>query len=508
MHEICTSYSHKKQRYLHWFKMKRYQDLIEQTFEFPTREFNFENGSLQFNNVPLMEIVKQYGTPLKLTYLPKITEHIEHAKMLFRNAMKKYAYKGSYTYCYCTKSSHFSFVLDEALKNNIHLETSSAFDIGIIRNLEEAGKITKNTYVICNGYKRPLYLENITKMLNDGFVNCVPVLDNLKEIDYYIENATEAEAVNVGIRIATDEEPNFAFYTSRLGVRYNDIVPLFKDKIRPNPRFKLKMLHFFINAGIKDNAYYWSELTRFMFKYCEMKKICPDLDSIDIGGGLPIQTSLVFNYDYQAMIDEIIENIQWICGKNNVPVPHIFTEFGSYTVGESGAVIYKIIDKKQQNDRELWYMIDGSFITQLPDAWGINQKYIMMPVNNWDLPYEKVNLGGLTCDSQDFYNNEAHSEDLYLPAFDIETEDQYVGFFHTGAYQESLGGYGGIQHCLIPAPQHVLIQQDEDGNLVTELFAPEQGAESMMKILGYKNSSETKVFAPIPKSKKKEIEVV
>ena len=35
------------------------------------------------------------------------------------------------------------------------------------------------------------------------------------------------------------------------------------------------MLHFFINTGIKDTAYYWSELSRFIFKYCELKKICP-----------------------------------------------------------------------------------------------------------------------------------------------------------------------------------------------------------------------------------------
>ena len=170
-----------------------------------------------------------------------------------------------------------------------------------------------------------------------------------------------------------------------------------------------------------------------------------------------------------------------------MPVPNIFTEFGSYTVGESGATLYKVIDKKQQNDRELWYMIDGSFITQLPDSWGIGQKYIMLPVNNWDQPYTKVNLGGLTCDSADYYNTEAHSEDLYMPMNDDELDGaQYIGFFHTGAYQESLGGYGGIQHCLIPAPKHVLVSQDEEGNFLTELFSQEQDAESMMKILGYR----------------------
>lgn len=463
--------------------MKSYFDLIEQTFEFPTLEFKVENDGLLFNNVNLMEIVKQYGTPLKLTYLPKISEHIEHARMLFKNAIKRYNYKGTYTYAYCTKSSHFSFVLEEALKNNIHLETSSAYDIPIIRHLHNVGKISKNTYIICNGYKRPLYTQYISELINDGF-NCIPVLDNLKEIEAY-EQAITADSVNLGIRIATDEEPNFAFYTSRLGIRYSDVNELYRTKIEHNPRFKLKMLHFFINTGIKDSAYYWSELSRFMYKYCELRKICPDLDSIDIGGGMPIQTSFQFTYDYQAMVDQIVESIQWICNKNNVPVPHIFTEFGSYTVGESGAVIYKIIDQKLQNDKELWYMIDGSFITQLPDSWGLGQKYIMLAVNNWDNPYQKVNLGGLTCDSHDFYNTEAHSADLYLPIYDRETEDQYIGFFHTGAYQESLGGYGGIQHCLIPAPQHVIVDRDAEGNITTRLFAPEQDSEVMLRILGY-----------------------
>ncbi len=66
-----------------------------------------------------------------------------------------------------------------------------------------------------------------------------------------------------------------------------------------------------------------------------------------------------------------------------------------------------------------------------------------------------------------------------------QPKDQYIGFFHTGAYQESLGGYGGIQHCLIPAPKHVLIDIDEKGDLVTELFADEQDSESMLQILGY-----------------------
>lgn len=464
--------------------MKKYIDLIEQTFEFPQEEFKVIDNKLYFNDVPLMNIIEKYGTPLKLTYLPNIGENINFAKEIFTNAIKKHNYNGSYTYCYCTKSSHFNFVLEEALKHDIHIETSSSFDIPIVRKLYEKGKLNKSTYVVCNGFKRPLYRQNISDLINDGFKNCIPVLDNLHELGHYEEHVKDK--YNVGIRIAADEEPNFEFYTSRLGIRYGDVNTLYRDQIKPSKKANLKLLHFFINTGIRDTAYYWSELSRFIFKYCELKKECPELDTIDIGGGFPIKTSLQFEFNYQYMAEQIIENIKWICGKNNVPVPNIFTEFGSFTVGESGAVLYSIMDQKLQNDKELWYMIDGSFITHLPDAWGLNQKYIMLPVNKWSGMFHKVNLGGLTCDSMDYYNSEAHTSDVFLPMLEADKEDKlYIGFFHTGAYQESLGGYGGIQHCLIPAPKHVLIDKDETGKLTTRLFSDEQESEDMIRLLGY-----------------------
>lgn len=464
--------------------MDKYIDLINQTFDFPTPEFRVENDELFFNDIPMMELVKEYGTPLRLTYLPKISSQIQKAKSLFKESMEKLDYKGSYTYCYCTKSSHFSFVLEEALKNNIHIETSSAFDIPIIQALYKKGKVDKDIFVICNGYKPESYRNNITEMINQGFRHVTPVIDNLEEIDHYDMHATEP--VQLGIRVASDEEPKFQFYTSRLGINYNNVVSLYETKIKDNPKFQLKMLHYFINTGIKDTSYYWSELSRFVHKYCELKKVCPELDTIDIGGGFPIKTSIQFDYNYRYMIEEILRTIQRICKEEGVEEPNIFTEFGIFTVGESGAHIYSILDTKLQNDKELWYMIDGSFITNLPDTWALNQRYILMAINNWDKGYQRLNIGGLTCDSQDYYNSEMHSFQVFLPKIQKEQlAPQYIGFFHTGAYQESLSGYGGIKHCLIPSPKHVIIDRDEEGNFKSWLFAEQQTKDSMLKILGY-----------------------
>jgi arginine decarboxylase len=440
------------------------------------------DDELYFHDINMMDIIKQYGTPLKISYLPKISSQIQKAKRLFNVAIAKSGYTGSYNFCYCTKSSHFSFVLEEVIRNDVYLETSSAFDINIIESLFEQELIDKKKTIICNGFKRGQYIDNIARLIETGFENVVPIIDNINEFGELISKTDKA--INIGIRIASEEEPKFEFYTSRLGIGYQDIIPFYNNHVKTNKKATLKMLHFFINTGIADTAYYWSELNKCVNVYCELKKICPTLDSLNIGGGFPIKNKLDFNYDYEYMAEEIIAQIKSICGSHGVTEPDIFTEFGSFTVGESGATLFSILDQKKQNDREAWNMIDGSFMTTLPDCWAINKKFILLAINNWNEENERVFLGGLTCDSDDYYNSESHANAIYMPKYNPNVP-QYIGFFHTGAYQESIAGYGGIQHCLLPAPKHVIISRDENGDISTKLFAKEQSYKSMLKILGY-----------------------
>src|ERR1700712_1782142 len=399
-----------------------YSGLVDQTFHFPQDGFTVKDNYLSFNGLDLKALIEKHGTPLKLTYLPKIGMQITKAKGMFANAFKKYKYEGQYNYCYCTKSSHFSFIVEETLKYGIHLETSYAYDIEIINKLYERKKINKDTFIICNGFKQKGYTSRIARLLNTGFKNVIPVLDNKEELDAY--RKTVKVPFKLGIRVAAEEEPNFPFYTSRLGIRPRDILEFYVDEIEGyEHKFQLKMLHIFLNKGIKDDIYYWSELNKVLNLYCQLKKICPELDSINIGGGFPIKHSLAFEYDYQFMINEIVRNIKVACSRNKVPMPNIFTEFGSYTVGESMAHIYSVIGEKRQNDRENWYMIDSSFITTLPDTWGIGEKFLMLPINKWKNEYQRVVLGGITCDGHDYYDSEEHINEVFLPKVKTTNEE-------------------------------------------------------------------------------------
>lgn len=460
--------------------MQSYAEFLDLSIGFPQEGYRVDDDELYFNDINLMELAETFGTPLRFTYLPKISEKIQMAKGLFKRAIEKHNYRGTYTYCYCTKSSHFRHVLEEALRNDIQIETSSAFDMPLVEVLERKGLITKDVMVVCNGFKRELYKQHIVDMIEDGFQNIIPVLDNKEELNFY---ANELEQdVRMGIRVATEEKPEFEYYTSRLGIRPEEVIDFYNSKFKDNPHFKLSLLHFFINSGMRDSPYFWNELEKMALLYCKLKKINPDLTMLDIGGGLPFKNTLEFEFDYEYLIDEIIHRIAQVCDGEGVEHPNLVTEFGSFTVAEATGILFKVVGRKQQNDREKWLMIDGSLITMLPDIWALKQKFIVLPLNNWDAEYEKVSLGGITCDSQDYYKQDNQVSSLYFPK---TRKAQFLGFFNTGAYQETLSGTGGIHHCLIATPRHVLIRKNKDGALDYQIFSEEQNSKQVLKILGY-----------------------
>ena len=464
-----------------------YFDVINQSYYFPQDGFDLREGYLNFNGISLKYLIEKYGTPFKLIYLPRIGEQIRKAKNLFSRSIKKNRYKCNYNYCYCTKCSHFSHVVKTALKEDVHLETSSSFDIDLILKLYKEGELTTSIIIVHNGYKTEDYLQKIVKLNQLGFKNSILVLDSTTEITRLKKYTSELETpLKVGIRVAINEEPQSAYYTSRLGIRPSEVLDFYDKSIKDDEMLDLKMMHFFIDSGIKDTVYYWGQFQKNLKLFVELKKACPTIKALNLGGGFPIRNNLGFEYDYEYIINEIVSNIKVTCDDEGIEHPDIFTEFGKYTVGESGAIVFQVLEQKQQNDAEKWYIVDNSLMNTIPDAWSILEKFILLPVNKWDNSYSEVNIGGISCDHSDYYNSEEMNQQVFLPNYEnTDEEPLYIGFFHTGAYQDSISGYGGIKHCLIPSPKLIIVDRDHTGNFVDTVYRNEQTVDDMLDILGY-----------------------
>lgn len=468
-----------------------YRELIDQSYSFPQEGFELVDGYLSFYGVSIKALVDKYGTPFKLMYLPRIRQQISRARELFATAIKKYNYQGKYEYCYCTKCSHYAATVNTALKEGVHLETSSALDIDLIDSLYRSGELRRAITIIHNGYKTDAYLKKIVELQQMGFSNSIIVLDSTMELSR-IKQLTQGQdlQLKLGIRMAIDEQPQSSYYSSRLGIRHTEILDFYRDHIHGDDQLSLEMLHFYVDSGIKDDMYYWREFRKAMDIYVALKSECSSLQKLNLGGGFPIRNNLRFDYDYAYIIEELVKNIKAICTTESIEEPDIYTEFGKYTVGESGAIIFSVLEQKQQNDQEKWYLVDNSLMNTIPDAWSNCEKFILLPINKWDHEYERVNIGGISCDHSDYYNSEDLNQEIILPKYpDAEQETLYLGFFHTGAYQDAISGYGGIKHCLLPSPRRVVIDTDTEGKHIDTLYDDNQSVEQMLKTLGYQRDN-------------------
>ena len=460
--------------------MQSYYNFLRHSTDIP-EGFEILDNKLHFHGIDLMKLIGIYETPLRFTYLPIISTRINYVRNLFQQAMERHNYHGKYTYCYCTKSSPFQHVMIEALNASAHIETSSSMDIPVIEALEQNGYLDKQVLVLANGYKNEEYLSHICDLIHDGYRNVIPILDNKDELNFYESNLNKPMCL--GIRMATEEPPESHFYTSRLGIREDEILPFYRERLAKHPEIELKLLHFFVPNGIHDRPSFWSELRRLVELYCTLHKENEKLTILDIGGGLPFRNALDFDYDYTHVIGEIVRTIKSGCAEHDVPEPNLLTEFGSFTVAESSGTLFRVLGRKQQNDREKWLMIDGSVMSMLPDVWALDRRFILLPINNWEMGYEKAAIGGMTCDNEDYYGEDLHQASIFMPS---THRQQYIGFFHTGAYQEVLSGVGGLHHCLMPDPKHVVISVDRQGNQQTRVLQEGQNSKQTLKILGYR----------------------
>jgi len=183
-----------------------YFDLIDQSYFFPQEGFDLLDGELTFHGVSIMHLIRKYGTPFKLNYLPRIGDQIKRAKNLFNRSIKQNRYKGKYYYCYCTKCCHFEHVIRKALQYGVHLETSYSFDVDIIYRLHQQEQLDKNIIIVHNGYKTDEYLQKIVQLQEDGFKNSIVVLDSMKELDRL--NALLTRPMKIGIRMTINKSLN------------------------------------------------------------------------------------------------------------------------------------------------------------------------------------------------------------------------------------------------------------------------------------------------------------
>jgi arginine decarboxylase len=421
-------------------------------------------------------------SPLEIVYLPLIRTKIEQMQAVFAKALAQTGYAGRFHYAYTSKANVAEEVVRTAVRTGVNYEITSAIDIAIVRLLMAGGHLSPNVRVICNGFKQEgsTYSKEIVQLQRErGKV--LPVLEDREELPPLVKSGLTFE---VGVRHKTyghhhtgaEMEAN----NSRFGLTNEELWAL-AEEIEAAPNLELKLYHAMVGSQNTDVADFLERLTPPMHTYAQLRQKFPSLSIFDFGGGMPAPMTLDFNFDYAAFAEGLLTRLQEVCGQYNVPVPDVLGEFGRYTVTEHGAHLFKVAVVKENGSKYPWYIINGSIMSSMPDSWALGEHFIVLPLNNLDKPFRQVQLGGITCDSDDVYPPKSSSTPLYLP---VDTEDLHLGFFSIGAYQEMLGGAGGSKHCLLPEATELLIERDSEGRYDFQVI-PGQNSDRVLKNLGY-----------------------
>lgn len=450
-----------------------------------------KNGHLHLDGLDLAQFFLQEApqgfdqtlpSPLEIVYLPLIQWQIEKMSRVFDQAIAECEYLGAFHYTYASKANAAEEVIRTTLGAGAHHEMSSTVDVDIAKIMIQRGLLTPDRMVVCNGFKGPQsnYAANILqlRLLHE---NLIPVIEDLAEISPYLSSG---QTFDVGLR-QKSYGPNETFAemenaNSRFGLNTDDIWKA-ADYIAAAPNLTLKMYHYMVGSQLTDIPAFISWLKPGIELFARLRQRYPSLSIFNFGGGMPVAMTLDFKFDYLEFARQLLAALQEACQRYNVPVPDVMGEFGRYTTSEHGAHLFKIITVKDNGSKLPWYIIDGSIMSSFPDSWALSEHFIVLPLNHLDKPFQQVQLGGITCDSDDVYPPKSSHSPLYLPT---ETDELYIGFFSVGAYQEMLGGVKGSKHCVLPEAYELIIDRDGDGRYQFQILRG-QHPDDVLRNLGY-----------------------
>jgi len=137
--------------------------------------------------------------------------------------------------------------------------------------------------------------------------------------------------------------------------------------------------------------------------------------------------------------------------------------------------------KKLQYKIQERYLVNFSAFQSLPDFWGLNQHFPVMPIDQLDKEASNpATLWDITCDSD---GEIAFNEQLplYLHDVNVNQNEYFLAFFLTGAYQEVLG----MKHNLFTHPTEVIVNFDSNGDYQLEKLIESQSIMDVLEDIDY-----------------------
>ncbi|OEH93584.1 diaminopimelate decarboxylase [Bacillus solimangrovi] len=418
-----------------------------------------DNGHLEIGGVDVIELTKEYGTPL----IAYDTALIRERMRSFKQTFEKHGITAQVAYA--SKAFSCKAMIQLVAQEGLSLDVVSA---GELYTAVQAGFPVKKIHFHGNNKS----IEEIRMGVEAG-IGCF-VTDNFYEISL-LEQVSKEKGVKIpvllritpGIEAHTHDYILTGHEDSKFGFDLGSgQVEGAIQAVKDSEHIELLGVHCHIGSQIFESTGFVMAAEKI---YEAMNRWYHEMDYIpkvmNLGGGFGIRYTdeddpLLPN----QYIEEIIQAVKAKSEQFGLPVPEIWIEPGRSIVGDAGTTLYSVGSTKEIPNVRKYVAVDGGMSDNLRPAL-YQAKYDAALANRMnDEREELVSIAGKCCESGDML-----IWDVELPKV---KGDDVLAVFCTGAYGYSMAN----NYNRIPRPAVVFVE-----NGVAKLVIKRESYEDLVR---------------------------
>ncbi len=312
--------------------------------------------------VALMSIIEQLrqrgvSTPVVLRFPQILDYQIKKLVGAFRTAIQEFDYRREYVPVYPIKVNQKKEVVQAILgfgdRYNLGIEVGSKAELTIALALTQR----RESPIICNGVKDETYLK-LALMGKQLGKKVFVVLESLFELRLLLELSRRLKIRPlIGLRLKLSARGSGKWEKSsgdlsKFGFTTPDLLRCLQILNQEQLIDCLHLLHFHIGSQVTDIKRIKYAVKEAARTYAKLHKLCPNLDYLDVGGGLGLDydgsrtaSESSVNYSVQEYANDIIYSIKEVCESENVREPIVITENGRMIAGPHAVLIFNVVNE-------------------------------------------------------------------------------------------------------------------------------------------------------------------
>lgn len=317
---------------------------------------NANGSSIDLKNI-VEDLVRRGVKPPHLIRFDGIIR--QRAKTIYESFEKAIAdcgYQGNYILTYPVKVNQQRSVVESVKQaangRPLGLEVGSKPELLAVLAVHN----TQKGLLLCNGYKDYQFIE-LALMSSRLGLRPIVTVEQFYELDTILR-ASEATGVTpeIGLRMNPSSRgagrwAGSAGENAKFGLALYEIIEAVKQLKARGMEHCVKLLHFHMGSQITSINAIKKVIQEASRVYTELRKLCPGLEFLDVGGGLGVdydgsrtnfESSM--NYTTEQYARDIVWEISSACDEAGVPHPTIISESGRALVAHHAVLVTEVMD--------------------------------------------------------------------------------------------------------------------------------------------------------------------